>query len=283
MGTSRAALVATFPTLTKLMRIYDSPLEQLTRLCHVLPTSPNLQTQPVVLFSCIVANLLVGYLAMNFNYILDRMCFKEVLPDDYLPEDTTPDKFMSICAALAGVQKSKSLSPQELLDICRNIVRSLHPSLNLRILCTTIIQCYKNTRPNTMDLDRDEHIIQPEIQTIMADGWDRAWETEYEERGLRNFTLYLNSLWAERKARWTPLGELTSTSFCATIVQSSCAGKSRLVHSYITRSLWANPRLGLYFIAPVLNLQEAGPHGMDGYPEGVSARLVLCLTCTRMK
>ena len=35
-----------------------------------------------------------------------------------------------------------------------------------------------------------------------------------------------------------------------------------------------NSRLGSYILAPVLNLLQTGPHGMDGFPQGVTEILV---------
>lgn len=138
-----------------------------------------------------------------------------------------------MCTELVQLRKSKKLSPEDLRVMCGDFVEILGSGLNLGVLATTIIQCHQETFLSAMDVDTNVNEIQPEVQTIMSDGWDRAWETQYEERGLQNFLDYLESLWIERKNHWK-WGKHTSHSFCATIVQSSCAGKSRLVYSYVT-------------------------------------------------
>ena len=148
-----------------------------------------------------------------------------------MPEETTCEEFGRMCAELIDSRKRKTMRPTKLMDLCNDYVRTLGPLLDLRALASSIIESHQDICLNAMDVDTE--LIRPEVQTIVSDGWDRAWETQYEERGLQNFMAYLDSLWLERKAHWK-WGKPTATSFCATIVQSSCAGKSRLVYSYVT-------------------------------------------------
>jgi hypothetical protein len=109
--------------------------------------------------------------------------------------------------------------------------------------------------------------IQPQLQAICpVKSWDDAWKTEYEDRALKNFLLYLDNLWQQRRSRWE-YGKGTSHSFCAAIVQSSCAGKSRLVYSYVIHvpTHGAKSSLGSRLVAPVLNLLSLGPANFIGY------------------
>jgi hypothetical protein len=135
-----------------------------------------------------------------------------------------------MCTELVQMRRSKRLSPADLRTMCDGFIQTLGSDLNLRVFAATIIQYYQDA----FNVDTNVNEIRPEVQTIMSGGWDRAWETQYEERGLQNFIDYLESLWIERKKHWK-WGLPPSHSFCAAIVQSSCAGKSRLVYSYVTR------------------------------------------------
>ena len=78
------------------------------------------------------------------------------------------------------------------------------------------------------------HEIRPEVHTIILEGWDTAWETKFENRVLENFEVYLQGLWIERRKTWRR-NQPPPYSLCATIIQSSCAGKSRLVYSYVIK------------------------------------------------
>lgn len=103
-----------------------------------------------------------------------------------------------MCKELADMRRSKRFGPADLRTMCNGFVDS---GLNLRVLATTIIQ-FHDAFINAMDVDMNVNEIRPEVQTIMSSGWGRAWETQYEERGLQNFIDYLESLWIERKKPW---------------------------------------------------------------------------------
>lgn len=174
--------------------------------------------------------MLVVPLGLDFEYLLSRISCDEVLSDHFLAPETTCDDFQNACSALLESKRYGTLSFTAILDMSKAFVEAYGPPLDLRRITSTIIDNYQDHYMNAMAVDAPVHEIQQEIQNIVPGGWGTAWDTKYEDRALENFKAYLDSLWLERRTNWRR-GKPTTHSFCATIVQSSCAGKSRLVYS----------------------------------------------------
>ena len=180
--------------------------------------------------SQLFANFLVT-LPANFNYFLERISSNKILLNDFLPTSTTTHEFCDICEALLKHNQARHFSIDALIKTCKVLIQFSSPP-NPGALATVILEFYQETFGTPMDMDVKAQTIQPQLQAIVpVKSWDDAWETEYEDRALKNFLLYLDNLWQQRRSHWE-YGKGTSHSFCATIVQSSCAGKSRLVYSY---------------------------------------------------
>src|SRR5438477_7461746 len=73
-----------------------------------------------------------------------------------------------------------------------------------------------------------------DMQRILVENTEMAFTWRYEgDHARAAFLEYLGVQWLQMKAEWDP-NQGTLQSRCGTIIQSSCAGKSRLVDRYIT-------------------------------------------------
>jgi hypothetical protein len=149
------------------------------------------------------------------------------LSKGFLCPDITKDKFPEACKALVEYSKADKISPETIAQMCEAFVARSSPG----DLTDTILYYYNEIIGFQMEIDPKTPDIPPQLYPMISpDSWAGAWETEYEARALKNFLLYLDTLWQQRRTNWE-YGKGTSCSFCATIMQSSCAGKSRLVYS----------------------------------------------------
>jgi len=170
----------------------------------------------------------------DFEYLLHRIGCNEYLSDNFFTSETSYREFQGSCHALLESKKSGKLKLEQFVEICRAFVDTLAPHLDPRLLASKVMEFHQEVCVNMMQVDTNPHEIRPEVHAIISEGWDTAWETKYENRALENFQVYLQNLWIERRRRWRR-NHPPAYSPCATIVQSSCAGKSRLVYSYIIR------------------------------------------------
>jgi hypothetical protein len=178
----------------------------------------------------------------SFDVVLGRLKCDEVLANSgIVPPHITYREFQSRVTELHERKRSGLLSPDDIVTLCRDISglgtlgdqKDEEPTVpDFKTLGTAINNYYEYACIDDEPRGKLPHKIQREFYTIMSEGWVTAWYTEYEDRALNNFMDYLDSLWVQRMEGWTP--GLTSHSICATIVQSSCAGKSRLVYSYVS-------------------------------------------------
>jgi hypothetical protein len=83
---------------------------------------------------------------------------------------------------------------------------------------------------NAMELDSsDSELVFGREQKDLLTDWDVAFsQPKYKGRALKSFLEFLDIQWGKMVELWEE-GEGTNQSLCGTIVQSSCAGKSRLV------------------------------------------------------
>jgi hypothetical protein len=134
-------------------------------------------------------------------------------------------EFRNRCLEL---EKNEMLVDGTLLDMCQELAATRGPPVDLGSLVRTILRYHEDL----LDFNKMQDIQSggpPETRPLVSGGWDTAWDTDYEERALENFLHYLDVLWGQRRANWKPCALPTKSSYCASIVQSSCAGKSRLV------------------------------------------------------
>jgi hypothetical protein len=133
------------------------------------------------------------------------------------------DDFRKRCSEL---QQNDNVVGEKMIKICKSFVAAIDSPVNVESLVRSVHGYHEELCLDVMMEDvRSEG---PETQGLVPGGWETAWDTKYEDRALENFLDYLDVLWGQRRENWDN-GKPTANSFCGSIVQSSCAGKSRLV------------------------------------------------------
>ena len=170
----------------------------------------------------------------DFEYFLDRIGCNETLSDNFFISEAAYKEFQRSRRGLLEARRSGMLNFDQVVEMCTAFVNTLGSPRcppNPGLLASKILQFHQENFVNIMQVDTDTHEV---VHPTISDRWNTAWETKFEDKGLENFEVYLQNLWIERRKRWRRYHPPTY-SLCATIVQSSCAGKSRLVYSYNIR------------------------------------------------
>ena len=120
------------------------------------------------------------------------------------------------------------LSPQEIHNICAHIIKTMAKGdcfVYLSALLATIDKTQTGTAIST-----GIKISACDQQRILISNTKKAFLWTYNgEHALAAFLEYLDVQWAKMIQQWDPSQGGTLQSRCGTIVQSSCAGKSRLI------------------------------------------------------
>jgi hypothetical protein len=130
--------------------------------------------------------------------------------------------FRKRCSEL---EENENVVGEKMITMCKSFVAAIDSPVNVGSLVGNVLGYHEEL---CLDMMEDVRSEGQETQGLVPGGWDTAWDTRYEDRALENFLDYLDVLWGQRRENWNN-GKPTANSFCGSIVQSSCAGKSRLV------------------------------------------------------
>jgi hypothetical protein len=130
-------------------------------------------------------------------------------------------------------QKSKStFSQDEIHYFCTEIVDAMESTECLPRLLNVLISM--ESMPTNNEECTDSESFANDMQRILVENTEKAFTWHYNgEHARAAFLEYLDVQWLKMKAEWDPK-QGTLQSRCGTIIQSSCAGKSRLVARYTT-------------------------------------------------
>jgi hypothetical protein len=139
-----------------------------------------------------------------------------------------------ICNELE-IKLTSEIDTKALTEACASLVEG-YANSDFSWILRTISDLYISTS-NAMDIDCNESAISHrgvERHELLSE-WDVAFKQPYKNRAFDSFLEYLDIQWAKVCKSWA-IKDDTMHSFCATIIQSSCAGKSRLVQRFVLLS-----------------------------------------------
>jgi hypothetical protein len=111
----------------------------------------------------------------------------------------------------------------------RQFCISLRDVLNVEQLFETIIELHtKENDAVRLDYGKDSKLALGQERKDLLTNWEEPFRQPYKSRSLNTFLEFLDVQWGKMVEDWDST-EGTRQSLCMTIVQSSCAGKSRLV------------------------------------------------------
>lgn len=191
----------------------------------------------------------------------------------------------------AMVDMKSSLRSEQIFELCGHLklkTKSEFSKDQIHYLSTGIVNAMKDidcfpcllaaltsaeSMPKNTEGCSDLEAFANDMQRILVENTERAFTWSYKGEHARSaFLEYLDVQWLKMKAEWDP-NQGTLQSRCSTIIQSSCAGKSRLVDRYGTafsrRMLTSS--LGEFLLVPNVSFQAVHDQtGMAlGFPSGV--------------
>lgn len=135
-------------------------------------------------------------------------------------------QFCERCHRIKSKAKSV-LSPQQIHNSCTHILNAMAKSNCLAQLSDVLVSIDKMSTGDGISAGLERSTC--DQQRILISNTKKAFRWTYNgQHALAAFFEYLDVQWAKMIEHWDPAqGSLQSR--CGTIVQSSCAGKSRLI------------------------------------------------------
>jgi hypothetical protein len=153
--------------------------------------------------------------------------------------------------------------------------------LTLHDVCEKVVASYKEDdfrnffdglRDSTKLIRKDKSRVQEirQQRPVLMSDFENAFKYEYRnERAIKAFEEYLDRRWLTMSSGVDD--DLREDSYCGTIVQSSCSGKSRLVDQFfpIVFSCADVVRIGKHVLSPNVSLEDTLEGSQKCFPPGV--------------